>query len=315
MTRYNNEVSVVITTRQRAGLLPRALNSALNQTHSPREVIVVVDGIDEATAEYLRSVEDPRLRVVALEQQVGGCNARNIGVDHASGDWIAFLDDDDEWRAEKLQAQLKVAARSSAVYPIVSCRVLARTPQNKVFVWPKRRPAVGEHLSDYLLARNTVTQGEGLITTSMILAPRQLLLRTRFTAGLRRHQEWDWLIRASASAEVEVTVAWDVLATWFIEENRKSISAMGEWRTSFEWISSIRRLVTPRAFASFLLVFVSAIAAREGSISAFRTIVEQVRLYGRPRRIDYMLFAGMWLLPQRTRRKIRNFMLPQVQAA
>lgn len=312
---YDPSVSVVITTRQRADLLPRALNSALNQTHPPAEVVIVVDGPDQATTAFLETLTDPRIRIVALNQQMGGCAARNIGVDHATSDWIAFLDDDDEWRAEKLQAQLKVAARCKAQYPIISCRVLARTPEGRMFVWPKRRPAVGEHLSDYILSRNTMTQGEGLITTSMIMAPRQLLLRTRFTPGLRRHQEWDWLLRATASAEADIVIAWDVLATWFIEENRESMSRMNVWRTSFDWISSVRRLVTRRAYASFLLVFVSAIAAREGKYAALKVILNEARLHGRPTTMDYMIFIAMWLVPQQARRKIRNFLQPEVQTA
>ena len=312
---YDTSVSVVITTRHRPDLLPRALQSALDQTHPAREIIIVVDGPDEATRSLLTEMADPRVRILALDQTVGACSARNIGVSSAKGDWIAFLDDDDEWRSEKLQAQLKLAARSNAQYPVLSCRVLAQTPEGHVFVWPKRRPQLCEHLSDYILARNTMTQGEGLITTSMILAPRELLLRVPFTVGLRRHQEWDWLLRASASAEVEVIVVWDVLATWFIEEHRESISGANHWRTSYEWIASIRRLVTPRAYASFLLIFVSAIAAREGEYAALKLILGEARRNGRPSSMDYLLFVAMWLLPQQTRRKIRNFVMPEVQTA
>jgi glycosyltransferase involved in cell wall biosynthesis len=312
---YDTCVSVVITTRHRPDLLPRALESALKQTHPPKEVIVVIDGTDQETLTFLQTVPDPRLRVIALEQSMGGCSARNTGVSAARCDWVAFLDDDDEWRPEKLQAQLKVAANCHAQYPIVSCRVLAQTPGGPAFVWPKRRPLLCEHLSDYILSRNTMTQGEGLITTSMILAPRELLIRVPFTAGLRRHQEWDWLLRATASAEAEVAIAWDVLATWFIEEKRESISGMNHWRTSFDWITSIRRLVTPRAYASFLLIFVSSIASKEKAYAALRVIVEESRLHGRPTSMDYVLFTAMWLLPQQTRRRIRNFFVPEVRTA
>jgi glycosyltransferase involved in cell wall biosynthesis len=312
---YNQHVSVVITTRQRADLLPRALGSVLRQIHPPSEVIVVVDGKDEATEVYLKSITDPRVRAIELEHQIGGCAARNIGIQAATSDWIALLDDDDEWMPDKLQTQLKMAARSKVQYPIVACRVAAVTAAGQTFEWPKRKRAPGEHLSDYLLARNTWTQGEGLITTSMILAPRQLLLRVPFKAGLRRHQEWDWLLRAAASREVDVVVAWAVLATWNIEANRISMSNMDQWQTSFEWIVSMRRLVTPRAYASFLMVLVSAIAAREGDLSAFRMIFREARRNGHPQPIEYALMAAMWLLPQTARRKLRNFFVPQVQVA
>jgi glycosyltransferase involved in cell wall biosynthesis len=312
---YNNNVSVVITTFQRADLLPRSLESAFNQVHAASEVIVVVDGTDADTEAYLKSVLDPRLKFIVMPQQMGGCAARNTGVQSATGDWIAFLDDDDEWMPDKLQAQLKVAARSRAEYPVVTCRVAAVTPTGQKFVWPKRKQASGEHLSEYLLARNGWTQGEGLITTSMILAPRTLLLRVPFKDGLRRHQEWDWLLRASASSEVQLVTAWDVLATWNIEGQRGSVSKMDQWRMSFDWITSIQQLVTPRAYASFLMVFVSAIAAREGDYSAIKAIIREALHNGKPAAIEFTLMAVMWMLPQTTRRRLRNFFMPQVQPA
>lgn len=308
-------VTVVITTRQRAEVLPRAVRSALEQIHEANEIIVVVDGHDEATAAYLNTVNSPSVRTIMLTHQVGGCAARNIGVEAASSKWVAFLDDDDEWAPEKLQTQVAMATRSKVQYPVIACRVAAVTPEGQSFRWPKRRPMTGQHLSDYLLVRDTLTQGEGLITTSMILAPRELLIKVPFKAGLRRHQEWDWLLRASASREVDIKIAWDVLATWNIEGKTNSISKMDQWQASFDWIISMKRLVTPRAYASFLMVFVSAIAAREGDSSAFFKILAEARKNGHPQPIEYLLMAAMWLLPQGTRRKLRNLLLPQVQTA
>ena len=55
--------------------------------------------------------QDGRLRVLALPSSVGGSDARNRGVDAAAGEWIAFLDDDDEWFPGKLQAQLDAVSR------------------------------------------------------------------------------------------------------------------------------------------------------------------------------------------------------------
>ena len=57
----------------------------------------MVDGPDGETQDALGAITDARLLVIQLEQSLGGSDARNAGVNVASGDWIAFLDDDDEW--------------------------------------------------------------------------------------------------------------------------------------------------------------------------------------------------------------------------
>ena len=86
--------------------------------------------------------QDGRVRVVALPVSVGGSDARNRGVDAADGEWIAFLDDDDEWFPGKLQAQLEAMKASTSPALIGSCKMIARTP-GKDYVWPRRIPGQG----------------------------------------------------------------------------------------------------------------------------------------------------------------------------
>src|SRR5438270_3746263 len=141
-------VSAVIPTRGRAGLVVRAVRTALNQTYSNIEVIVVVDGPDVETTFALSNVHDQRIRVVMLPQPAGGASARNAGVEEARGEWIAFLDDDDEWLPSKIESQLSLAMSSGCAEPIVSCRFIART--NTVeHIWPVRLPDTVESISDY----------------------------------------------------------------------------------------------------------------------------------------------------------------------
>src|ERR1041385_5815082 len=96
-------VSAVIPTVGRPGLLPRAVRSALGQTVDDLEVIVVIDGPDDATRDALTAIDDPRLRVVQLPENVGLSSALNAGIREASGRWVALLDDDDEWFPRKLE--------------------------------------------------------------------------------------------------------------------------------------------------------------------------------------------------------------------
>ena len=88
-------VSVIVPTYRRPHLLPRALNSLLNQTFTDFELIVVDDGSGDETAEVVAGFVDPRLRYICLETNGGVANARNQAVERAQGEWLVFVDDDD----------------------------------------------------------------------------------------------------------------------------------------------------------------------------------------------------------------------------
>jgi len=135
----NSTVSVVIPTHHRPQFVQRAVRSALAQEYTDLEVVVVVDGPDRATEEALAGVSDIRLRVIVLPQQVGAARARDVGVTAAWGDWIAFMNDDDEWLREKTTLQMKAAQNSKYLGPIVSSQHIARTPRSER-VWPRTLP-------------------------------------------------------------------------------------------------------------------------------------------------------------------------------
>src|SRR5579859_2653801 len=96
-------VSVIIPTVRRPTLLARAADSVLTQTMRDLELIVIVDGPDDATVASLATIRDDRLRVIQIPSSIGPGNARNAGAATARAPWIAFLDDDDEWLPQKLE--------------------------------------------------------------------------------------------------------------------------------------------------------------------------------------------------------------------
>jgi glycosyltransferase involved in cell wall biosynthesis len=308
-------VAAIITTRHRPRLVQRAVRSVLAQTHPCAEIIVVIDGCETETETNLRQLHLPQLRVISTGDPVGGSEARNIGARLATADWIAFLDDDDEWHPEKIQRQLSLALHSLSAAPIVSCRARAVTAAGVAFLWPRREKGHAEHLADYLLARNSMAQGEGLVSTSMLLAPRHLLLAVPFTPGLKRHQDWDWLLRAEALAGAQLLCAFEPLLTWYIEEPRPSVSGQNNWTDSWSWIHRVQPFISPRAYASFLLVFVSAIAAREARYDALWPILRAALRFGKPRPLDLVLCGAMWTIPQSLRRWIRNSLWRERQPA
>jgi glycosyltransferase involved in cell wall biosynthesis len=262
-------VSVVIPTRNRPVLVARAVRSALAQTLNHIEVIVVIDGEDALTEASLKSIADSRVNVVSLSQSVGGAEARNIGVRTSRGEFIALLDDDDEWSRDKLLRQVEVARRSSAQFPVVTCRLIARRP-NGDEIWPVRKMRAMESMSEYLLCREaSIRQGEGFIQTSTLLIPRQLLLEVPFTAGLPRHQDWDWLIRASSHAGVAFEWVWEPLVTYHINASGDSVSAGESLTASLDWVQA-SKLITPKARAYF---YATQIAVRCKTPTTFFSII------------------------------------------
>lgn len=98
-------VSVIIPTHNRMDLLHRALKSVDAQSVVPSEIIVVDDGSSDGTAEMLVK-QFPHVHYIFQENQ-GVSKARNVGIEHAKGDWVALLDSDDEWLSNKLERQLQ----------------------------------------------------------------------------------------------------------------------------------------------------------------------------------------------------------------
>jgi len=302
-------VSTVIPTRGRPELLLRAVRSVLAQTLREIEAVIVIDGEDPATKLALETLarEDERVRVVALPTSVGGSDARNRGVDAALGEWVAFLDDDDEWLPGKLQAQVEAVTASTAPVVIGTCKIIARTPGND-YVWPRRMPEPGEQICEYLLARRTLSRGEGSIQTSTFFVRRSLMQAEPFKSGQLKHQDTEWLLRVGQLPGAKAVFANEVLAIHYIEEERASVSSKANWRYSLEWVRRDRHLFTPRALAGFVFHQIAPEASEQGEWRAFPMLLLEVLRHGKSVPRDYAIFLAMWLLPRRRRRRLRDWM-------
>lgn len=98
-------VSIIIPVFNRKKLLERAIQSVLKQSFEDSELLVVDDGSDDGT-QNLPVLNESKISYIRLEENSGVSKARNIGVKNSSGEWIAFLDSDDEWLSQKLEKQI-----------------------------------------------------------------------------------------------------------------------------------------------------------------------------------------------------------------
>lgn len=118
-------ISVVIPSRNRPAMLREAVESVIAQTHREIEIIIVLTGADRETTLAARELEKryPAIRVLETEPR-NLAATRNAGLALASGEWVAFLDDDDLWLPTKLEKQMTKALESGAEF--VNCDFIER---------------------------------------------------------------------------------------------------------------------------------------------------------------------------------------------
>ena len=297
------EISVVIPTYGRPDLVVRAVASAAAQTVRGLEIVVAVDGGDPATLAALDGMDEPRLRVLALDRRRGTAGARNAGIAAARAPWIALLDDDDAWRPEKLAFQIEVARAAAAAFPIVCCRFEA-VGNGTRFVWPAALPRRGQPISEYLFTRRGPAV-KGAVQTSTFLVRRALFERVPFDETLNRYVDLDWLLRAARIDGVElVFVPGDPLATYCIDDDRSRISNEPDWQRDVDWIRARRGLVTARAYGGYLLTQASIRAEKSRDRSAFLPLLREAVTHGRVSAGELAFHAGNTFLPRALRRRL-----------
>lgn len=307
-------ISAIIPTYRRSRLITRAVRSALRQSFTDLEVIVVVDGRDEATLQALALIDDPRLRVLLPDDNLGNAGARNLGIREARGEWIALLDDDDYWRPEKIARQMALAARLAATRPVISCRFEAVSDAAR-FVWPRSFPRPGQPVGDYLFTRRRPAV-EGAVQTSTFLAPKALFDAVPFDEALGRYVDLDWLLRAARVPGFTLAfVPGPPLSTYTIEDDRRRISNERDWQRDVAWIRERRHLVTPRAYAGYLLTQASIRAELGRDRRAFLPLLGEAMRRGRPSPGELTFHVANTFLPRDFRRRLTSRRSPPAEPA
>lgn len=265
---------------------------------------MVVDGPDAETSQYLEQVSDSRFRYIQNVRPLGSAEARNVGVRAALGEWIAFLDDDDEWHENKLEMQLAAAGDVDDCI-VVSCRSEVVTPLRR-YVWPRRIYDNVTSLAEYLFDRRSWFRGDTMLQCSSLLMPRWLFLDLMFTPV---HDDWDFLLRAINTRGAKIRTVNEPLVVHYIEDHRQSLGASFDWKRSLTWADTNRAMINPHAYAGFCLTVIAPQAARAGDHRAFAFLLYRALRYGRPRLVHMALYLAIWLIPMERRQRIRSVWL------
>lgn len=246
-------VSVVIPTVGRPELC-RAVRSAREQEHVPVEIVIVVDGA-EGTVRLPRATSDLVDRVIWTGGGRGGSAARNAGVQAASGSWVAFLDDDDEWLPDKLVTQLALARRQGREVVVATRHTqfsAGTSRESSPLPVSLKRP--DQSVAEYLFERRRPAGGRASMYTSTLMCRREVALAVPWDESLARHQDWDWLVRLAHSGDVDVVQVPRALVR-VQTGSRGSISAGTSWADSLAWAD---RVLAPAVGARVLADFLAA---------------------------------------------------------
>ena len=185
-------VSVVIPTRNRRALLERAIQSVMNQTFTDWEIIVVDDASSDGTRLAMEQEKSDRLKYIRFENRAGGAAARNNGIKNAQGEFVAFLDDDDEWLPEKLNIQIecfKLNPQTGICYTgrssVRKGKIISGLGKRYSFTFPESEDHFRAIMKDNFVG-----------ITSSVMVPRNILLSVNgFDENLPCFQDYDLFIR------------------------------------------------------------------------------------------------------------------------
>jgi glycosyltransferase involved in cell wall biosynthesis len=275
-------VSAVIPTVGRESVVDAVLSARAQRAIRP-EIIVVCDcpTVPRAVADIAHMID----RIECTGGRMGAAYARNVGVAAASGRYVAFLDDDDEWLPLKLQLQVEEALSIEATghVPVVSSRFFQRKAgcQPSSAIGPRRILTSDDRPEDYLFANRLVGFKRPMLPTPTLLTTREFAARHTWDADLRRHQDWDWLVRTRDVPNVRLRQLAEPLAICTIG-SANSTSASPDWRTSFEWAMRYRRIWAAATLADFLASQTLRYALQARDWSGAREIISTILQCGRP---------------------------------
>ena len=159
-------VSVVVPTYSRAGMVSKTISSILNQTYHDLEVIVVSDGYCDNTRKAVDEFGDKRLRYYEIRHSGRPAVPRNFGINKASGQYLAFCDDDDIWMSEKLGLQMEKIAKDSKI-GLVYARCLAKGSVRDIII-PYQDGKEGFIFKELFLSYNFIPNSTVLIKREVI---------------------------------------------------------------------------------------------------------------------------------------------------
>lgn len=174
-------VTIYIPTHNRKELLERAVNSVLNQSYPNIELVIVNDGSEDDTYEYLESIKSDLIKVFHNDTSFGACFSRNLAINNATGDYITGLDDDDYFSEQRITHFVNEMSSLDDDVFILFDNCLIKTQSRTIKIKQKRNFASLELYKSNFIG-------------NQIFASRSMFSELTFDVSFKALQDWDaWL--------------------------------------------------------------------------------------------------------------------------
>lgn len=211
-------ISVIMPTYNRADAIQRAIESVINQTYRDYELLIIDDGSTDGTEIRVRKMDDKRIRYFRYCKNRGANYARNYGMKHAEGEFVAFLDSDNIWKENFLECRMTEMERHRVDF--VFGRIEVKSKEGKNYTWPEDAQETlndEDKLIHRMFLENTVD------TNSVCMKYKCFQEMGGFDENLQRLQDWEYFSRILGSRRYKYYFSDDVLVKNYIGAD--SISA------------------------------------------------------------------------------------------
>ncbi len=191
-------VSIIMPTYNRENVIKRSIESILTQSYQDFELIIVDDGSTDNTYQKVMEYEDSRICYLKNDRKMGANRARNIGIQHAKGDYIAFQDSDDVWRRDKLEKQMCMF-QNTEYLDVIYSRYLLHLLNGEDMLVPNIK-----YTEDMLQKRIAYTLASANVigTPTLIVKKKCFYEDGLFDEKLLRFQDWELCIRFAEKYQI-----------------------------------------------------------------------------------------------------------------
>ncbi|WP_373032376.1 glycosyltransferase family 2 protein [Sulfurovum sp.] len=282
-TKKTFRITVVIPYYNNANTIYRALTSVQNQIYNPLEIIIVNDASPdwEEGKIIIEQFTELPIKTFSHSENKNGSAARNTGIKNVMGDWIAFLDADDEWTETHLESYILMEPDSEK--SLYYCRSLVKSSTMQ-YELPKKGISREMPVGEYLFCDK-----EFIPTPSMFLS-KILASKIMFNEELRRHQDYDFLLRLERdSVNIVFSTHLGVIVHW---ENNNTEAKGGTYEYSYSWARANRDLFTKKSFGCFINKFVVfPLLQKRKVVKGLRVFFEDGRIFQNTFKEYYFLMS------------------------